>query len=120
MLGALGAHGLKGAIESGAMTAEMLDSYETGVRFHIYHSLALLLIIALAKQLKPSILRWVANCFLFGMLLFAGSIYLLATRNLLGIESWAGVLGPITPIGGLLLIGGWGLLAIGFIQRKST
>lgn len=98
ILGAFGAHALKEKL-----TADQLGSWETGVRYQMYHALALLLVALLADKgwnLKPS-----AICFGIGVVLFSGSIYLLS----LGIGP-RGFLGPMTPIGGLLLIAGWAWL----------
>ena len=111
ILGALGAHSLKSALPEA-----QLASFETAVRFHIYHSLALLIVAILSKQLDASyrVTLWL---FSIGMLLFSGSIYCLATIPLHGIESMR-LLGPITPIGGLLLIAGWVSLTITTLTKK--
>ena len=96
ILGAFGAHAL-----TSRLSAEQLVSWETGVRYQMFHALALL-VLALwfdrGMALKPSLI-----CFALGTLLFSGSIYLLS----LGIGPRA-VLGPVTPVGGVLLIAGWG------------
>lgn len=103
-LGALGAHGLKPHL-----SIEQLDSYKTGVSYHMYHTLALLGISLFASPTKAS--KLIFGLFVGGILLFSGSIYLLSTKELLGIETWAW-LGPITPLGGLLFIAGWIILAV--------
>lgn len=98
IFGAFGAHALKDRL-----SPDQLLSWETGVRYQMYHALALLLMALLMDKgfsLKPTVI-----CFGLGTLLFSGSIYLLS----LGIGP-RGVLGPITPIGGLVLILGWGWL----------
>lgn len=92
-LGAFGAHGLKNRL-----TPEMLTVFETGVRYQAYHALGLLLLAALRGPDKAG---W---CFVGGILLFSGSLYALA---LTGVR-W---LGAITPLGGLLFLAGWALLA---------
>jgi len=100
VLGAFGAHALKERL-----SAEQLVSWETGVRYQMFHALAILLFVVLAERglyLKPSLLA-----FSLGTLLFSGSIYCLC----LGIGPRA-VLGPITPVGGLSLIIGWGWLLV--------
>lgn len=100
ILGAFGAHALKARL-----SADQLLSWETGVRYQMFHALAILLFLLLADkgyQLKPSLIA-----FSLGTLLFSGSIYCLC----LGIGPRA-LLGPITPLGGLSLIIGWGWLLV--------
>lgn len=98
-LGAFGAHGLKARL-----APEKLVTFETGVRYQVYHSLALLAVglvqIALPAAGTLALSGWL---FLAGIALFSGSLYWLA----LGGPRW---LGPVTPLGGLALIGGWILL----------
>lgn len=93
-LGAFAAHGLKARL-----TPEMLTIFETGVRYHAYHALALL---ALGAARGPDKAGW---CFLCGIFVFSGSLYVLA---LTGEKR----LGMITPIGGLLFLAGWVLFAL--------
>ncbi|MFM7217281.1 MAG: DUF423 domain-containing protein [Bacteroidota bacterium] len=102
VLGAFGAHALRDKL-----LPEQLQSFETGVRYQIYHGLALIMI-GLLMTRYPEV-SWKSTLLLFtsGTLLFSGSIYLLSTRDLMGIASWKSFLGPITPIGGSLLIAGW-------------
>jgi uncharacterized membrane protein YgdD (TMEM256/DUF423 family) len=100
--GAFGAHGLRGRL-----TPDMLAVFETGVRYHMYHALALLLVAALGP--RPGIgdgRAIVAAGWLFvaGIVLFSGSLYLLAVTGVT-------VLGAITPIGGVAFLAGWALLA---------
>ena len=101
ILGALGAHALQNLI-----MPEQLQSFETGVKYQVYHTLAIMLVSILNDKLKSKHLKFAAYFFITGIFLFSGSIYLLSTRNLLGIETWT-FLGPITPIGGLAFICGW-------------
>ena len=93
-LGAFAAHGLKSRL-----TPDMLAVFETGVRYHVYHALALL---ALGAARGPDKAGW---CFVAGIAVFSGSLYVLA---LTGEKR----LGMITPIGGLLFIAGWVLFAL--------
>ena len=104
ILGAFGAHALKSQL-----TLDRLTSFETGVRYQIYHALALLIVALLFQYLDERLLRIVGWLFAFGTILFSGSIYLLACRDMIGLTTYKW-LGPITPIGGTLLIIGWGLL----------
>ncbi|OCB78462.1 DUF423 domain-containing protein [Flavobacterium crassostreae] len=110
ILGAFGAHALKKLL-----TTDQLITFETGVRYQMYHALFLLFIgnwSNIAEKTKKIILHLV----LWGVVLFSGSIYLLATNDLtnFGFE----VIGFVTPIGGLLLITAWGVLF--FENNKKT
>lgn len=111
ILGAFAAHGLKPII-----TAEAMDSFETGVRFQMYHAL-LLLILGNLQENQPKVLNWAFYLIIAGVLLFSGSIYFLATNNLTVFDFR--VIALITPIGGSLLIFCWILLAIHFIKLKK-
>ncbi|MCC6411511.1 MAG: DUF423 domain-containing protein [Saprospiraceae bacterium] len=109
-IGAFGAHGLKPKLD-----AYQLGIFEKGVQYHFYHSLALLGA-AVLLQIQPGnpYFKWAGFLFVAGILLFSGSLYLLATRNLLPFSvSWAG---PITPLGGLCFIAGWLLLFWGTVK----
>ncbi|MBP6757533.1 MAG: DUF423 domain-containing protein [Bacteroidia bacterium] len=110
-LGALGAHYLKSKIETGLITIDQVNGFDTGVKYHIYHTLAMLIVFLLAKQIQSNYLKWAFNCFLIGIILFSGSLYLLCTRNLFHAD-WLSFLGPITPIGGLFFIAGWFFIAM--------
>lgn len=101
LLGAFGAHGLKGKL-----SADMLGVYETAVQYHFWHTLALFGVAILIQQgLQGAAVKASAYLFLVGMLIFSGSLYVLAISGI----KW---LGAITPIGGLLLIAGWASLAV--------
>ena len=107
-LGAFGAHGLEGKI-----TEAQIAVWNTAVKYQIVHVLAILVLMLNQKQLNfttPSIF------FLVGIILFSGSLYLLSAKGLLGIDSFARILGPITPIGGLCFIIGWVFLAFQFFK----
>ncbi len=113
MLGAFGAHGLKAKL-----LPEQLQTFETGVRYQFYHTFALIACGCLRDQMTDS--KWIsaaAYCFVIGILFFSGSLYLLSNREWLGISSWQW-LGPVTPLGGLLFITGWILLAVA-VQKKT-
>lgn len=101
ILGAFGAHVLKARF-----SPEILGSFETGVRYQMYHGLGIMLIYILGK-VKPGLkISASVICLFLGCLLFSGSIYLLCFNSVWQINSLS-FLGPITPIGGLLLITGW-------------
>ncbi len=106
-LGAFGAHGLKNVLP-----ADKLVTYTTGITYHFYHTLALLAIILLAQSHPSKWLRRGALFFILGIFLFSGSLYLLATREVIGLTHYKW-LGPITPIGGVFFILGWLSLSIG-------
>ncbi|AUM13239.1 DUF423 domain-containing protein [Ketobacter alkanivorans] len=96
VLGAFGAHGLKARIEP-----NLLAAYQTGVEYHLYHALGLILVGVLAYQFPDvSGLKWGAWCLMWGVLLFSGSLYLMAVTGI----RW---LGAITPLGGMAFIIGW-------------
>lgn len=104
-LGAFGAHGLKARV-----SPEALGQWKTGVEYQFYHGLALLVLAGWAAHLSASTLRILRVLFIAGVICFSGSIYLLSTREIMHTEALTPVLGPATPIGGLLLLTGWGLL----------
>lgn len=111
-LGAFGAHGLKSLVEP-----EQLDTFQIGVRYQFYHSFALLAIAVLLHIRKTSLLVYAAWFFTAGIVLFSGSLYLLAIRFWAGFEgAW---LGPITPVGGLMFIIGWILLFSSTFQDNT-
>jgi uncharacterized membrane protein YgdD (TMEM256/DUF423 family) len=98
VLGAFGAHGLRDRLAPG-----MLDVYKTGVLYHLLHAVALLAVALGAERLARP--RAVAALWAGGVVVFSGSLYALALTGV-------GVLGWVTPVGGLLLIAGWVTLAI--------
>jgi uncharacterized membrane protein YgdD (TMEM256/DUF423 family) len=111
ILGAFGAHGLKGKI-----SAEKIISFETGVKYQIYHGLAFLLLSLLLPSFDFS-LKYAFYFMLIGVILFSGSIYLLAIQDILKL-SIGKILGPITPFGGLFLIISWVLLIVNLYKQK--
>ena len=111
ILGAFGAHALKARL-----TADQLQSFETGVRYQMYHAFALFACAWLLDRGAPGA-GTAGTLMLAGICLFSGSIYLLATRTLLGIEGWRW-LGPITPLGGLCFIAGWVMLLIAISKNR--
>jgi uncharacterized membrane protein YgdD (TMEM256/DUF423 family) len=110
-LGAFGAHSLKDLIST-----EAIQTFETGVRYQMYHAL-ILLFIGSTTLIQPKTKKILLYLIIFGVLLFSGSIYGLATNNLTSFDFKT--IGFITPIGGLLLIISWTLLLIHFIKMKS-
>ena len=110
MIGAFGAHGLKELI-----TEKSLVSFETGVRYQMYHVIVML-ILGISTNILPKTQKWVFRFFIIGILLFSGSIYLLTLNEFLPFD--AKTIAFITPIGGFLLIIGWLRLAYGVIVNK--
>lgn len=111
ILGAFGAHALKKVLD-----VDQLATFETGVKYQMYHALFLLFVGTsqmVSEKAKKGILYLVA----IGVLFFSGSIYLLATNGLLGVDFK--VIGFITPIGGLLLIVAWIYLFVDILKNKS-
>ena len=102
VLGALGSHALKVLL-----APEALESFEVGVRYQMLHALLLLAIEAL-PILSERYKRIIGRLVVSGVLTFSGSIYLLSTRAISGLD--LSFLGPVTPVGGLLLIAAWGML----------
>lgn len=111
ILGAFGAHALKKVL-----SVEQLVTFETGVRYQMYHAL-FLLFVGLMNDTTPKIKKTIYFLVLTGVILFSGSIYLLATNDLTSFDFKT--IGFLTPIGGLLLILGWGVLLFSFINNKS-
>jgi len=111
ILGAFGAHGLKGKV-----SPEKIASFETGVRYQMLNALGLLAIAAL-KPVFHFPLRTVFVLILCGVVLFSGSIYGLTFQEMAGMDLGK-VLGPVTPLGGLLMIAGWMVLLIRVIRDK--
>ena len=104
-LGAFGAHALRGRL-----SPDRLETFETGVRYHMFHALALLAVAFASLRLPASPLA-VASGWLFvaGIILFSGSLYLLVAARL----RW---LGAVTPLGGVAFILGWLCLALSVLQ----
>lgn len=100
-LGAFGAHALKNRL-----TNEMLTIFETGVQYHLYHALGLLIVGLIAYFLPDSpLLKWAGWLMICGIIIFSGSLYILSVSGI----RW---LGAITPIGGLCFITSWILIAL--------
>ncbi len=111
VLGAFGAHALKKVL-----SLEQVNTFETGVKYQMYHAL-LLLFVGTSKSISAKTQRAVYFLVVLGVLLFSGSIYLLATNDLTTFDFKK--IGFVTPIGGLLLIGTWLMVFIDFYKKKS-
>jgi uncharacterized membrane protein YgdD (TMEM256/DUF423 family) len=99
-LGAFAAHALEERLE-----ARALEVFETGVRYQMIHALGLILLALLLARWPGSLGVWAGWAFVGGVLVFSGSLYLLA---LSGVRAW----GAVTPLGGVAFLAGWALLAI--------
>ncbi len=111
--GAFGAHGLKEKLE-----ASQLETWHTAVQYHFYHVFAMLFLSTFAR-FKNNTIVTSFYFFIFGIIFFSGSLYLLSCRDILGLRpSLIKVIGPITPIGGLLFILGWLSLALAALRHK--
>ncbi len=103
-LGAFGAHGLEGRV-----TPERLETYQTGVLYHLAHALALLGVSWAASQWPGGAVHAAGWLFVAGIVLFSGSLYLLVLTD----TRW---LGAVTPFGGVAFLIGWALLAWGVFK----
>ncbi len=115
VLGAFGAHALKDRLSPGA-----LGQWRTGVEYQFYHGLGLLLVALMNDQLPKRTVGRIAFFFALGILLFSGSLYLLSTRELSGLDDITFLLGPLTPLGGLCFISGWVLLLITALRKADA
>ena len=111
ILGAFGAHALKEKLD-----AYQLEIFNKGVQYQFYHVIALFAVVFLADKIQPKTLTFAGWFFTAGILFFSGSLYLLATRSLMGTDALTPILGPITPLGGLCFIIGWTLLLVSFTK----
>ncbi len=110
ILGAFGAHALKKVLSISELT-----TFETGVKYQMYHAL-FLLFIGMTNELSQKTKKSIYYLVVFGVLFFSGSIYLLATNNLTSFDFKT--IGFITPLGGLLLILAWGVLLFNLTKKK--
>lgn len=112
ILGAFGAHALKQSV-----SPIQLDVYKTGVQYHFYHAIGII-IVGLLAQLFPNLngLKTVTYLFVLGIICFSGSLYAFTFEEAAGIakSSWLGI---ITPLGGLFFISAW--LLLGYNQLKN-
>lgn len=111
VLGAFGAHALKKVL-----SMEQLATFETGVKYQMYHAL-FLLFLGLNTSFSETIKKRIFNLVLFGVILFSGSIYLLAISDLTAFDFKK--IGFVTPIGGLFLITAWAIVFVKMIKNKS-
>lgn len=111
ILGAFGAHALKKQL-----SVDELATFETGVKYQMYHAL-FLLFLGVNSILDVKIKKTICRLVIFGVVFFSGSIYLLATKTITGIDFK--LIGIITPIGGTLLIAAWGVMFWNILKKKG-
>ncbi|KEQ28016.1 DUF423 domain-containing protein [Pedobacter antarcticus] len=111
ILGAFGAHSLKNLL-----SADAISIWTKGIEYQFYHTFALLFLSTFGR-FRSRLVDFSYLCFSLGIVLFSGSLYLLATREVTQL-SWVGILGPITPLGGLFLIAGWVLLFFAALKNR--
>ena len=111
ILGAFGAHALKGIF-----TADLLQVFETAVRYQMYHAFALLAVGILYKEFSNKQIKLAGNFFIAGVVLFSGSLYALCFIEYQHLSSLLWI-GAITPLGGLCFIIGWLLLFTGTVKK---
>ena len=111
--GAFGAHGL----ERITTDEKILHGFRTGVDYQLYHALALLVIAGFYDKLPANWMKRAGGCFIAGIILFSGSLYLLTFFKIEG-SSAVKFLGPITPLGGLFFIAGWLCLLIAAVKKR--
>lgn len=110
VLGAFGAHAFKKIL-----SVERLESFETGVRYQMYAAF-FLLIVGYILKFDTSSEKWVSWLMILGTILFSVSIYFLSFQDYWGVN--LKFLGPITPLGGFLMIVSWGMLIFHFAKTK--
>jgi len=111
IFGAFGAHSLKNVLSDDAMAI-----WTKGIEYQFYHTFALLFLSTFAR-FRTKLVNFSYWCFTVGIVFFSGSLYLLAAREILQL-SFLGLIGPVTPIGGLLLVAGWLLLFFAALKNR--
>jgi uncharacterized membrane protein YgdD (TMEM256/DUF423 family) len=106
--GAFGAHALKPMLDASGRA----ETFELAVRYQFYHALALLVTGAIMNQIESKLLHYCGLFFVLGIVFFCGSLYVLCFSGL-------GILGAITPIGGLFFILGWIFLFLGVYKKQK-
>ena len=107
-IGAFGAHGLKAIL-----SPNMLIVFETGVRYHMYHAVGVIVAGWAGTTWEDRFFCYAGWAFILGIVFFSGSLYVLSLTEV----RW---LGAITPLGGVMFLTGWLLLAIGFYKNSTS
>lgn len=115
VLGAFGAHALQQMISD----EKLIHAFQTGVQYQVFHAFALLAVGILHEKFPSKLIRWSGKLFVAGIILFSGSLYLLAFLNGQG-GMFGKIIGPLTPIGGVLFILGWFFLLIVVMKKRES
>ena len=110
-LGAFGAHSLKKIAD-----AETVGIYQTGVQYQMYHALALIVVGLLVERMAGNLVNYTGYLFIAGIVLFSGSLYLIASLKAMH-KTVPAFVGIMTPIGGLLFILGWVVLLVALLKK---
>jgi len=113
VFGAYSAHGLEGRLDEASLKA-----FNTAVEFHFYHVLITILACFAPSGFRQNLVKLAIHFFLIGIFIFCGSIYLLSTAGVVH-QMNVSFLGPITPLGGAILISGWFVLVVSAIPQKK-
>nr|MBS0038120.1 DUF423 domain-containing protein [Saprospiraceae bacterium] len=113
VFGAFSAHGLEGRIDDSA-----LQSFNTAVEYQFYHVLAVIALCFAPETYRQNLIKLTIHFFLLGIVIFCGSIYILSTQGAVH-HMDVSFLGPITPIGGTVLIAGWFVLIVSAIPKRE-
>lgn len=111
-LGAFAAHGLKQIVN-----AESVASFQTGVQYQMYHTLALLVVAILFERFSNKWVKWAGTSFILGIILFSGSLYLITALKASD-QPVAKAINLITPIGGVFFVAGWLFLFLGMMKKN--
>lgn len=113
ILGAFGAHGLRRIVTD----EQLIQSFQTGVQYQMYHSLALIATAIVFSGFAGKKVKWAGIAFISGIILFSGSLYLITFLKIQE-SNLVRFFGPFTPLGGILFIAGWALLAWGIAGKR--
>ena len=111
-LGAFGAHGLQHLVAS-----DRVELFEIGVRYQFYHAFALIITGMISRHFAKAPLQLAKWSFVLGIVFFSGSLYLLTVSEVFGLPTE--LLGPITPIGGVAFLIGWGSILVATFRKRS-
>ena len=117
--GALGAHALKQKMQEGILTIDQLGAFDTGTKYQLMHAIVLFILAYINRDKKIKLYTIASYLIVFGVLFFSGSIYILSTQNISGIHLGF-IFGPITPLGGLLLIAAWICITIQALKPNES
>ncbi len=114
-LGAMGAHWLREKFKAGIIDNFQYEAFDKATKYQLLHALVLLFIYFLYNQMPSKLVKITGWLFTIGVLFFSGSIYFLCTQNITGINF--SFLGPVTPLGGVLMIAAWTCLLVFSVKK---